>query len=464
MDSVDPPQPEAPWIHHDDPDPVGPENPDMKDNIQRIKLLISIWSPYARFVSKWYSEDQELQIRLKRFHQVVQKVIQRNEEDMVGSAVSNLNILKSLVDEIFEIDDLRRDSNAITSPSSVYAGEVVSLMDSVLQNLNDAFVLLAADNTRTSTIMLHVKEEQVESLKEKLIVFRNFLCLIPNRMLISDQDCVDLFENAQMIALTIAPFLYVVVCSINGVEEFAWNVGDAFRYLLATFDNVMGELMDGYLESLLVAAAPENDNDDDDDRNPTIDEKALEFVDYLIHKLKLMMLSYNEDDTKDQFNILIDELSFLRYSLMEDLLLLNKNPIIKEMKSLTISARALVFKTGSFFCKSRDFKQEDERMVEYCCLKIPDLLRAVDDIKKKASDLFNHYFFSSRNSRKSSNYPSTANVLECVNFIINKLEQLLRSKANPLNALEPHMENVYEQQSFSVILLNILENRTWNFS
>ncbi|KAL3534508.1 hypothetical protein ACH5RR_002969 [Cinchona calisaya] len=84
-------------------------------------------------------------------------------------------------------------------------------------------------------------------------------------------------------------------------------------------------------------------------------------------------------------------------------------------------------------------------MVEYCCLKIPDLLRGVDNLKQQASDLFNDYFFSSRKSWQSSNCPSTTNVLEYVNFIINKLEQLLHSKADPLNALEPHIGKVYEQ-------------------
>ncbi|KAL3534509.1 hypothetical protein ACH5RR_002970 [Cinchona calisaya] len=110
--------------------------------------------------------------------------------------------------------------------------------------------------------------------------------------------------------------------------------------------------------------------------------KAREFVDYLIHKLR-MMLSNNEAAAKNLFDILIDELSFLRCNLIEDLLLFNlknKNPIIKEMKSLTISTRDMIFKMGLFIFKSRDKKEEDEQMTDYCCLKIPDLLRAVDDI------------------------------------------------------------------------------------
>ncbi|KAL3534476.1 hypothetical protein ACH5RR_002937 [Cinchona calisaya] len=417
MDFVDPPESEAPStsIHrgrHDHNDPAGLENPDMinkEDSIQTMKrILISIWSPYARFLLKWYREDQELQVRLKRSDQVVQKVIQGNEEDMGSTAVSNLNILKSLYHGMFEIDDLRKNSYAITSPSSssssVFAGEV---------------------------------EEQVEGLKERLIVFRNFLWLIPNPLLINYQDCVCVFDGAQMIALTIPPFLYVVVCSIND-EELTWELGDAFRLLLAGIDNIISELIDEYLETLLMAAASHYDYDDYDD-NPSIDEKGLEFLDYLIHKLKLMMWSGNEDGKE----------SFLRCNFMEDLLLFNlKNPIIKEIISLTISTRALIFKVASLVCKSRDFKEEDERIVEYCCFKIPDLLGAVDDIRQKASDLFNHYFFSSRKSWQSSNCPSTTNVLEYVNFIINKLEQLLRSKAHPLNALEPHMEKVNEQLVF----------------
>ncbi|KAL3534494.1 hypothetical protein ACH5RR_002955 [Cinchona calisaya] len=345
MDFVDPPESEAPStsIHrgrHNHNDPAGLENPDMinkEDSIQTMKrILISIWSPYARFLLKWYREDQELQVRLKRSDQVVQKVIQGNEEDMGSTAVSNLNILKSLYHGMFEIDDLRKNSYAITSPSSssssVFAGEVVSLMESVLQNLNDTFIFLA-DNTSTSspTIILHAKEEQVEGLKERLIFFRNFLWLIPNPLLINYQDCVCVFDGAQMIALTIPPFLYVVVCSIND-EELTWELGDAFRLLLA----------------------------------------------------------------------------------------------------------------GLFIFKFSD-KTEDEQIANYCCLKTPDLLKAVDDTKQKASDLFNDYFFSSRKSLQSSNCPSNTNVLEYVNFIISKLEKQFCSKADPINALKRHMENAYEQ-------------------
>ncbi|KAL3504654.1 hypothetical protein ACH5RR_034495 [Cinchona calisaya] len=413
MDSVETEAPSTSIHHrcdHDDPDPMGPENPDLmnkeEDNIQTMKrILISFWSLYARFVSKWYSEHQELQVRLKHLDQAV---IQENEDDMGSSAPTTARffILKSLLNEMLEINALRTDACVSRSSlSPVYAGEMVSLMDSVLQNLNDTFIFLA-ENISCGTTILAVKE-QVEEIKDRLILIRNFLWLIPNRSLINNQDCVRVFNIAGSIALPIPLFLYTVVCSISGVEEeFAWQLGDVFSFQLASIDNFMGEFMYEYLESLLVAAAPDNDDDDEDDDNdnPTIDEKALEFADYLIPKLKLMMLSYNVD-AKDQFDNLIDELNFLRCNLMED----------------------------------------DERMVEYCSLKIPGLLRAVDGMKQKASDLFNDYSFSSRKSWQSSNFPSTTNGLEYVNFIINKLEQLLRSKANPLNALEHHMEKVYEQ-------------------
>ncbi|KAL3504648.1 hypothetical protein ACH5RR_034489 [Cinchona calisaya] len=470
MDSVDPPQPEAPStsIHHrghdhDDPDPdldldldlVGPENPDMMNKeenaIQTIKLLISLWSPYARFVLKWYTEHQELQVRLKYLDQVIRRVSRENGED-IGSAsgtttaVFDLNILKRFVYEVLETEVLRSGAYPITSPLSVYAGEVVRLMDSVLQNLNDTIIFLANNTRSSSTTILHLKEEQVEDFKEKLIVFRNFLCLIPNRLLINNDDyCVFLLNVAQRTVLVIVPCLYGFVSSINGVEEFDRELGDRVGFLLAAMDNVVGEIIDKYFESLLVTAAPD---DDDDDDNPTIDDKALEFVDYLIHKLKLMTLSYNQIAAEDQFDILIDELSFLRCNLMEDLLLFNlknKNPIIKEIKLLTISTQALIFKVALFVSRSRHFKQEDERLVEYCCVELPGLLGAVDDIKQQASDLFNGYSFSSRESWQSSNCPSTTNVLEYVNFTINKLEQLLHSKADPLNALEPHIGKVYEQ-------------------
>ncbi|KAL3534481.1 hypothetical protein ACH5RR_002942 [Cinchona calisaya] len=170
-----------------------------------------------------------------------------------------------------------------------------------------------------------------------------------------------------------------------------------------------------------------------------MDEKALEFIDYLIHKLR-MMLSYYQAAADNQLDILIDELSFLRCNLMEDLPLFN----LKEMKSLTISTRAPIFKIGLFIFKFSD-KTEDEQIANYCCLKTPDLLKAVDDTKQKASDLFNDYFFSSRKSLQSSNCPSNTNVLEYVNFIISKLEKQFCSKVDPINSLKRHMENAYEQ-------------------
>ncbi|KAL3534499.1 hypothetical protein ACH5RR_002960 [Cinchona calisaya] len=99
-----------------------------EDKIGMIKLLISFWSRYARFVSEWYTEDQELQFRLKNTDELVQMVIHGNEE----LVVSNLNILKSLAGEILDIEDLRLDADAddiaITSPSSVFAGEVLQMV------------------------------------------------------------------------------------------------------------------------------------------------------------------------------------------------------------------------------------------------------------------------------------------------------------------------------------------------
>ncbi|KAL3534480.1 hypothetical protein ACH5RR_002941 [Cinchona calisaya] len=198
--------------------------------------------------------------------------------------------------------------------------------------------------------------------------------------------------------------------------------------------------------------------------------KAREFVDYLIHKLR-MMLSNNEAAAKNLFDILIDELSFLRCNLIEDLLLFNlknKNPIIKEMKSLTISTRDMIFKMGLFIFKSRDKKEEDEQMTDYCCLKIPDLLRAVDDIKQKASDLFNNYFFSIRKSWQSSNCPPPP---MCWNMSISS-----STNWNNCCVLRPihlmhwsgiwkmYMNNWCPCESFSVVLLNILETCTRNFS
>ncbi|KAL3504582.1 hypothetical protein ACH5RR_034423 [Cinchona calisaya] len=166
-----------------------------------------------------------------------------------------------------------------------------------------------------------------------------------------------------------------------------------------------------------------------------MDKQVLVFADYLIHKLRILSDNEAPFAPKDLTGILIDELGFLRCNFMD---LLLQNPVT-EIKSLTISTQTLIFETGVFIYMSLN-AEEDDPKAKYCRFKLPDLLKAVDNLKQQASDLFNKFFSKSW----QSNCPST-NVREYVNFLINKLDELLHSKAVPLNALKSQTETVYEE-------------------
>ncbi|KAL3504554.1 hypothetical protein ACH5RR_034395 [Cinchona calisaya] len=174
------------------------------------------------------------------------------------------------------------------------------------------------------------------------------------------------------------------------------------------------------------------------DDTPTVDKKVLAFADYLINKLRILSDKEVAFAPKDLTDIHIDELSFLRCNLINHLLL--QNPV-KEIKPLTISTQALIFETGLFIYLSLDAKEDETSpTAAYCSSKLPDLLKVVDLLKQQASDLFNKFFPESW----QSNYPKN-NVLEYVDFLINKLEELLYSKEAPLNALKHQTKTVYEE-------------------
>ncbi|KAL3504547.1 hypothetical protein ACH5RR_034388 [Cinchona calisaya] len=171
---------------------------------------------------------------------------------------------------------------------------------------------------------------------------------------------------------------------------------------------------------------------------PTVDKKVLAFADYLINKLRILSDKEAAFAPKDLTDIHIDELSFLRCNLIDHLLL--QNPV-KEIKPLTISTQALIFETGLFIYLSLDAKEDETSpTAAYCSSKLPDLLKAVDLLKQQASDLFNKFFPESWQSNCPKN-----NVLEYVDFLINKLEELLHSKEAPLNALKHQTETVYKE-------------------
>ncbi|KAL3504558.1 hypothetical protein ACH5RR_034399 [Cinchona calisaya] len=419
------------------------EDPDMKDSIETLKLLISILRPYVNLLSKWNIEDRELKVRVKHMDEVVQKVFQevqplidsnptdvvQGNEDWESSPTnvpvffSILNVLRSLHDEMTEIEDLLSDDSS-ASISSENAEHLVCFIDSLLQNLKDVFICRADSIVPVKKVL--------EDAEDRLILFRYFLWPMPNR-LIEQANMFLVFNDAQSLAFKISLLLYSV-CLMNDELNDEWlsEMRDVFPDLIDAIDTSLiegvSDICDEYLESLV--AVP--------DDTPIMDEQVLAFADYLIHKLRL--LSDNEGPIsivapKDLTDSLINELNFLRFNLMD---LLLRNPIT-EMKSLTITTQALIFETGLFIYMSLDAKEDDPK-ARYCSFKLPDLLKAVDNLKQQASDLFNKFFSESW----QSNCPST-NVLEYVNFLINKLEELLHAKATPLNALKHQTEIVYEE-------------------
>ncbi|KAL3504665.1 hypothetical protein ACH5RR_034506 [Cinchona calisaya] len=429
MASVDP---QDPLIHQE-----YKKDPDMKCDIRMLKFIISNLRPFVRFLFECQTEDQELEGRLKHADEVVQKVIQavqlpltdvyQGNEDWelsptnVQLLVSNMNIVGRVACEIFSMEcDVSKSRITLKS-----AEHLVTLMDSFLQNLKDAFVC------RASTLV-HIKKE-LRDMEERLMLLRNFLWFIEKNPIEQD-NMKDVINSAQSLVVYTLRVSYI--CFMAKMDDkVVSDLKDVLSNTVEKIDTLQEEVNDickEYLASLLVAVP---------DDSPTMDEQVMEFADYLIHKLRL--LSDNKAPcfivaAKDLIDFLIDELSSLRCNLMDHLQL--QNPI-KEMKSLIISTQALIFRTGLFISYMHRDTKEDEEMTEYCCAKLPDLLKGVDNLKQQASDLFNVFF-----SRRpwESDCPST-NVLECDNFLINKLEQLLHSEASPLYALKHQTEAVYEE-------------------
>ncbi|KAL3504557.1 hypothetical protein ACH5RR_034398 [Cinchona calisaya] len=440
MASVDPY--DDPLIHHP---PMKQE--DVDGFIRMLKVVIRILRSHVRVLSQWHIGDQELQVRVKLFVDVLRKlfpefqsVIDSNPtaaEDGTLSVFSGIfKVLRSFPAEMSEINDLSRlpdemtrilsdDSDSSASYYSENAEQIVSFIDSLLHNLKGVSLICRAN----SIILL---KKALEDAHDRLFLFRHFLWLIPNRR-IEQTNIFVVFNFAQTLAFKTSLVLYTACLDSNKPrDELISEIRDSFPILFDAFHNILiggaSVICDEYLKSFV--AVP--------DDTPIMDDQVLAFADYLINKLRI--LSYNESlfAPKDLTDILIDELSFLRCNLMDHLLL--QNPV-KEIKPLTISTQALIFETGLFIYLSLDAKEDDTSPIAaYCSSKLPDLLKAVDLLKQQVSDLFNKFF----PELCKSNYPNN-NVLEFADFLINKLERLLHSKEAPLNALKHQTETVYEE-------------------
>ncbi|KAL3504564.1 hypothetical protein ACH5RR_034405 [Cinchona calisaya] len=439
MASVDPY--DDPLIHHP---PIKQE--DVDGFIRMLKVVIRILRSHVRVLSQWHIGDQDLQVRVKLFVDTLRKlfpdfqsVIDSNPtaaEDRTLSVFSGVfKVLRSSGAEMARINDLLEDDEMTRIPSddsdsraNIYsenAEQIVSFIDSLLHNLKGVLLICRAN----SIILL---KKALEDAHDRLFLFRHFLWLIPNRH-IEQTNMFVVFKFARTLAFKTSLVLYTAcLVSNEPSDELISEIRDSFPILTDAFHNILiggaSVICDEYLKSFV--AVP--------DDTPIMDDQVLAFADYLINKLRIQ--SYNDPPLapKDLTDILIDELSFLRCNLMDHLLLQNPN---KEIKPLTISTQALIFETGLFIYLSLDAKEDDTSpTASYCSSKLPDLLKAVDLLKKQASDLFNKFF----PELCKSNYPNN-NVLEYVDFHINKLERLLHSKEAPLNALKHQTETLYEE-------------------
>ncbi|KAL3504581.1 hypothetical protein ACH5RR_034422 [Cinchona calisaya] len=230
--------------------PVKQEDPDMKYTIETLKLLVSIQRPYVWLLSKWHIEDQDLQVRVKHLDEVVQKVFQEvqplvpsNPTDVVqgnkdwesspmnvADAVSILKILRSLVDEMCDIGDLLpNDSSASITSENVE--QLVRFIDSLLQNLKDVVICRA-----NSVVLL---KKVLEDAKDRLILLRNFLWPISNR-LTEQTNIFAVFECAKALAFKTSLLLYCV-CLLNDELNDEWlsNTRDVFPILTDSIDNAL---------------------------------------------------------------------------------------------------------------------------------------------------------------------------------------------------------------------------------
>ncbi|KAL3504540.1 hypothetical protein ACH5RR_034381 [Cinchona calisaya] len=202
MASVDPH--DDPLIHHP---PVKQEGPDLKGFSQTLKFLITILRSHVRVLSQWHIGDQELQVRVKLFVDVLQKVFQEFEpfidsnptaaadvvqgnEDwkLLSVFVAILNVLRSLPVELAEIDDLlssdslnafRRLHDEMTrilsdgsdSSANIYsenAENLVGFINSLLHNLKDVLLVCRVD----SIILV---KKALEDAQDRLFLIRHFL-------------------------------------------------------------------------------------------------------------------------------------------------------------------------------------------------------------------------------------------------------------------------------------------------
>ncbi|KAL3514017.1 hypothetical protein ACH5RR_026734 [Cinchona calisaya] len=402
-----------------------------QEDTPRIQLAVSILRPLLMFLFQWHLNYPEMEARLKHIDNVVEKINRDfkppkyvSNSDHVQLVPFNLNILKSLKEDINEIVCLHNCRSVSSLVTWENAEHVVSFINSLSQILKD--ISISEGEAQSTIFVVNPMKKEIVQLEERLMFLINFLWLTTNPLFEFGNKKVVL-NSAQRLAVEILHKLFL--CFLGDDELVADHTReDILPYLLRKIDTLLLEIMHLYRGSDSIRLP---------DGNRTMNEHILGFVDHLIHKLKLLSRSNNEASfvvaVKVQMEILVDELNFLRHSLMD---LLLQVPDVK----MTISTLALIVEIGFFVYLSLHKQEGGELTDKYSSSGLPDLLEAVHTIRQQASDLFSSRF----PWLLQSNYLST-NKLKIFNSMIEELEDLMCSKAARIVPLKHQIEMINKE-------------------
>ncbi|XP_027151899.1 putative late blight resistance protein homolog R1B-14 [Coffea eugenioides] len=361
------------------------------------KHMVSVVQDVSRSFEPW---------PIPRWKQV-EDVSTRNEK-LVSS---NLKTLKGLKKHIARIVTLYISCPYVMHSTRYGDEHLKRYFNSLLQNLKDISIISKSQRIISQWEKLAVVEERLKYLK-------TFLCLI---------------------FVPFKPGNFVAIAEELAVEIsytlFLCFVDDEFVAHEHTMDYILPDLLRKF-NSLLLQLKEVSGGGSSAIR--LADDHVLGFVDFLISKLVLLSTkSRFTDEVKVQLQTLADELRFIRSSLMDMLL---QNPI-QGLESLNISIATLIVDTGFFvyFCPD---KTEDEELImtNYWSLGLHDSLETVQNVQQQAADLFKKYLPLSL----QSNCPSS-NELEFVDFLINKLKEVMLSGEASIYPLKHQMEMVNEE-------------------
>ncbi|KAL3514019.1 hypothetical protein ACH5RR_026736 [Cinchona calisaya] len=427
-------------IHLED----GCYDPDMKDNIQALRLLMSILKPCLRFLMYGYGPDdhrrEEFWVQLKHIVDVLQKVcwafepcplqlLFKHRDDDASTTTtselltSNLEILKSLKKDIARIITLPHYSCGLSTRDGE---ELLRFIRSLIQNLKDITNITCKETKRTIRVMKELARvvERLEFLATSLWLTFN----VPKSK--------NAFISAKKLATTISYRLFLCfvgdeLVSCDHIKE------DLLLEVIREISALLPEIRQVYDDAESVSTRfrlPAN--------RCNMEEHIPGFTGCLVHKLRELSnnnASFMVAAVKTQIYILVDELRFMIDSSLVDMLC--KYPLFS-MQCMTDSIETLIFHTGFFIYFSLD-KHDDEEfiMANYLSSGLPDLLNHVDTVHQQARAEFREYFLQSCKFKCP-----TTDELEFIDFLVEKLDrELLKSQSTSNDPLKHQIVMVHEE-------------------